>query len=598
MSDMSIWFGVNGQEGVWYIKNGPSAFSPIDLSALPGPQPSVAYNGTMVTARYIEDDFDSLLIYNKRILADTEASVTTIDAVQTWNVVKNMQVKSDSAQNLYVDGIVHVDAEIGVADTTASNLFLNGCKRANVITGLGDDVVEIRMVSDQQSVWVDDFRIATGGGKDFVRFDGLDVAAELLAGDLTYIESVNKPGLPLITAGDGRFTHVSTGANDDTIIGYTSNDHIIAGTDDGSVEAVFEKGPASGFGYAIGGKKGMFNCDHDSTLYKIDLATGCAIAIGEVSIQLGRGKHTNNLDVESLSLNHKDGFLYGFATGPNCAAGLIKVDPNTAQTTFIGGNVGKYASSLQDMAFDCNGTLWLIAEHDLVKVNTVTGRTTVVGNNTLSSKIGAMAIDAESGRMFALEQCGAKTVMHEINKANGKVIDSWTVDGLWCADIEGMSFDSDGTLWALDRVSGKIVTIDLETHDATYVSRTLGSWQQSGDGFEALAIDGCADLVLADLLAKGGDSITTGAGVDHLFYAAGDGVDVVSDFAVGTDILHISGYTAEQIRIDSFGGDTFIRFTDSSADGFVDNALIELSGVASFDASLISAVSAAEYYMV
>ena len=89
-----------------------------------------------------------------------------------------------------------------------------------------------------------------------------------------------------------------------------------------------------------------------------------------------------------------------------------------------------------------------------------------------------------------------------------------------------------------------------------------------------MPIDIAMHKQLVDLGAVGDDKITTGTGADHIFYAAGDGVDTITDFDIANDVLHISGYTALQIKIGEFNGVTFTRFTDNSAHGFVDKAII------------------------
>lgn len=589
MSQFTISFGLKGSENAWYLQNGPAGFRAIDIAQLPGPKPSFRPVQQQLVVSFTQESFSGELLYKNRVQADTaEDGTTTVDHRPDWNTVKNVQLLSDGAQKFFLDGFVHVDAELGVNDTAATSLILNGTKRANVITGLGDDLVDIRMVSDQDSVWVDTFRIATGAGKDTVLLSGLDINAELAAGDMTFIQSDNKPGLALINTGEGRSTYVATGANDDRIVGYTSNDNIVAGTDDGMVEKVMVNGPASGFGYAVGGSTGRGKCD--SVLYKVDLATGAATAVGEVKLPLGWLGSIGGLDIESLSISPVDGQLYGFASKFGILDALVRIDPLTAKTTYIKLNCTGLRAELQDMAFAADGTLYFASNSDFMKVDTKTGAIKLIGNNTLDCKIGALAVDPLSGKVYGLAEQGSKgTILYEIDKVTGKTLSASKIAGLdKCSAIEGMSFDSAGTLWAVDHLSGAVVKIDVAAKSATAISKTLTDAQQYGDGFEALTISTVSTKMLGDLKAVGGDVITTGAGADHLYYAAGDGVDTVRDFDKAADVLHINGYTADQVRIDVFGGNSFIRFADASEDGYVDNAMIELVGVTYFDASLIS----------
>ena len=609
MADSVFWFGQSSTSDLWYLSSGPAGFSPINIGLLPGPKPAIVDMPSSITTQVVGSNFSDQSVYFNRVVMNTVAGQTTVDTVRTWNLVKNLQVTSTGAQQLYLDGVVHVDAQVGVGSTDDSYLFLNGAKRGNVITGGGDDVVEVRMAVYDVSSYSDDFRINTGAGDDYVRLAGLDVNAELAQGDTTYSQWL-ATGRPLIATGESQRSFVALGAGNDTFVGYASADHVIGGIDSGVVLQQWQNKAPSGFGYAIGGPKvgidtgsvwgfvssfinALFTPD-DSILYKIDLDTGETLAVGKVLIQ---GKKAINVDVEGLALNPQDGFLYGFAISNGKCIGLIKVDANTAATTLIGGNIVNYNDNLTDLTFSSNGTLYLASDGDLLKVSTSSGDVTKVAKDIVSDKVGALAIDPLSGKMYALSHEGSKTVVTVIDKDAGTVLSKFQITGVSkAAQIEGMSFDSAGQLWAEDRVSGTIYTIDVVSKSATSVSKTLGAAAQKGEGFEALAIDTKIVKELADLGTQGGDKISTGAGKDHVFYTAGDGVDQITDFNVTQDVLHVSGYTANQVRIDVLNGDTFIRFADNSADGYVDNAMIELTGVSNFNAASISFVSAESYF--
>lgn len=586
MSEFTISFGMNGSEEAWYLRNGPAGFRPIDISLLPGSKPAFANVPNQLVVSYTAEDFAGDFLYGSRVYASTNPDGSdNFDQQGDWNTVKNLQFLSDGAQRVVFDGFVHIDAEVGLADGGDSHLVLNGVKRANVITGEGDDVIDIRMVEDQNSVWVTTFRINSGAGDDLVSFKALDIAAELEAGDFTYVQARNKPGLPLVATGEGRTTFTALGAGDDEFEGFNSDDQVAGQTDAGRVEAVFQTSGPTGFAYSIGGNTGR---GHVSKLYRIDLATGAATVVGPVKVDGAPGKSADNLDVESLSLNPVDGKLYGFVNSPGNVTGLIKVDPLTAATTYIGGVVAGYKSAAQDFAFGLDGKLYFASEGDLVSVNTYTGAFAIIGDNTLSKKTGALAFDPVSGKLFGLVESGSKTLLVEISKSTGAILSSSTVANLAPnAKPEGASFDSAGTLWAVDRVSGDLYKIDVATSSAQKTVKTLAVSQQTGDGFESLAIDIASTRTLVDLNIVGGDRITTGEGADRVNYRAGDGTDVVTDFDLLNDTLHIAGYTADRVRIDVFNGDTFIRFTDNSGDGFVDDAMIQLTGVTNFDASLI-----------
>jgi hypothetical protein len=584
MSEVKLWFGISGGSQGWYLLGGPADFVPIDIDLLPGPKP-IFTPGNQITTTYTGTEFDSEILYKGRILANTADGTQTFDALLDWNLVKNMQLTSSSSIDLLLDGIVHADVVVGLNDAAASHIDLIGIKRANVVTGLGNDTINIEMVTDIESIWVDDFRIATGAGDDVVSLKGLDIAAKLAAGDTTYIQAYNKPGLPLSNEGAGREAYIALGDGNDRVSGYTSNEHVIAGRDTGTVKHTVGDAAPTGFGYAVGGSTKKGGCD--SVLYKIDLKTGAATAVGEVQLRIGFF-NLGGLDVESLSMNPKDGMLYGFASKFGILDALVKIDPLTAKTTYIKLNISNWHDDQQDMAFDSQGNLFFVSNGDFMRVDIVTGAIKTIGNNTLNCDIAAMSIDPVTGKVFAIGEVKGVAMLYEIDKANGKVLSSGKLAGVdACPEIEGMSFDSAGKLWAVDNDSGKMFTIDTVTRVATRVSTTLTDKQQYGDGFEALAIQTVAPKVLKDLAAVGGDAITTGGGSDVVYYAHGDGVDTVTDFDVARDKVQLVGIDASKVKIDTFNGDTFIRFIDNSADGFVDNAMIELQGVTGLSVSQI-----------
>lgn len=611
MTEATYWFGQSGTAGLWYFSEGPTGFSPIDISKLPGTKPSNSTIAGAITTQVVGSDFSNQLVYFNRVQMNTVSGLTTVDTLRTWNLVKNLQITSSDAQKLYVDGVVHIDAQLGGSSNSDSFLFLNGAKRANIITGAGNDDVEIRMVVYDVSAFSADFRINTGAGDDIVRLGGLDVQASLDAGDTTYSQWL-ATGRPLIATGESQASFVDLGSGNDTFIGYASADHIIAGADTGVVVEQWQNKAPSGYGYAIGGVQtgidtssvwgfvsslfhSLFAPD-DSVLYKIDLATGATAAVGKIAV--AGSKKALAVDVEGLALNPNDGFLYGFAISNGKCIGLVKVDPATASTTIIGGNIVNYADNLNDLSFASDGGLYLVSKGDLLKVSTATGNVTKIAKDIVSEKVGALAIDPLSGKMYALSQEGSKTVVTVIDKDAGIVTQKFQLTGVpKNAQIEGMSFDSAGHLYAEDRVTGALYTIDVVAKSATYIAKTLGASGQKGEGFEALAVDTKVVKELVSLNAQGGDVITTGAGKDHVFYAAGDGVDRITDFDKANDVLHITGYAASQIHIDTLNGNTYIRFADSSPDGYVDNAMIELTGVVGFDLATVTAVGANDYFL-
>jgi hypothetical protein len=81
-----------------------------------------------------------------------------------------------------------------------------------------------------------------------------------------------------------------------------------------------------------------------------------------------------------------------------------------------------------------------------------------------------------------------------------------------------------------------------------------------------------------------GDRLTGGAGSDIFRFAAGDGVDLITDFQKGVDRLDIdnawfdgNSANGEWKAFDHSGG-AVIVFTDNSRDGIIDNTAVKLAG--------------------
>lgn len=89
-------------------------------------------------------------------------------------------------------------------------------------------------------------------------------------------------------------------------------------------------------------------------------------------------------------------------------------------------------------------------------------------------------------------------MLYEIDPSDGSIISSVQVTGSDIQNqtqIEGLTSDSNGTLWAIDNKTGTLFTIDPSTGVATTDvtananGTDLGNAGQTGDGLESLAID-------------------------------------------------------------------------------------------------------------
>lgn len=605
MSGLRVSFGDFGNNDRWYLYDTDPNLAPIDLSLLANPLPTgvpvsatlsaffqanlqtpippllpiTPHDGVLVQSYNASQLTGSL--FGGKVDASTSGDAHTVDVTGAWNSVKNVQAVSDNAETLTFKGFVHVDVMVGTHDDADSSIEVIGAKRGNIITGAGNDTITVHMVENELS-WIHDFRISSGAGDDTITLGGLTDAER--GADPTYAALQPPTTGPLDATGVQQRSFIDAGSGNDRVIGYNSQDIIYGGTDTGTVHANLQPLAPSGFAYSIGGTaKGAATTGHDSTLYKIDLATGAATAVGKVAASFGPGSSGTNLDVEAMDFDPVNGFLYATVKSPGNAQGLFKIDPTTGATTLVSTAVGALSGETQGMAFDLDGNMWLTGNGSLAKVDPGTGQFTLVGHDTLSKKIGGLAIDPTSGKLFGIAETGSTTTLYQIDKATGQVVGSGALSGVPTnAKIEGLAFDGAGKLWGLDRVSGALWNIDPVTKAAQKVSTTLGVSQQTGDGFESLAIK--VDTKLVGLTVEKGDVLTGGGGHDLFAYQKGDGVDTITDFHKGEDTLALIGIAKADVHVDVIGTDAFVRFVDASPDGFVDNAVIKLAGVGAFTA--------------
>ncbi|MDO9712745.1 hypothetical protein [Paracraurococcus lichenis] len=122
-------------------------------------------------------------LFGGHVIATTDSDPvahTVLDVVGPWNSVKNAVATGDDAASLTFSGFVHVDAIVGRTSDARSDVELLGAKRGNVVTGAGDDLVNIQFVQnddDWATPWSREFRVASGEGNDTVHLSPLDVDA-------------------------------------------------------------------------------------------------------------------------------------------------------------------------------------------------------------------------------------------------------------------------------------------------------------------------------------------------------------------------------------------------------------------------------------
>jgi Ca2+-binding RTX toxin-like protein len=110
--------------------------------------------------------------------------------------------------------------------------------------------------------------------------------------------------------------------------------------------------------------------------------------------------------------------------------------------------------------------------------------------------------------------------------------------------------------------------------------------------------NGAVDIITSYTLGvvTAGDVLSGGAGADTFRYTMGDGVDRLTDFLKGVDLIDIADTWFDgnarngEVVVTSHSGGTLIQFSDESADGVVDNAAILIASlpIADYDASIFA----------
>lgn len=228
---ISIGLGRTGSPAQWYLPG-------MDVSRLPSPPgdaaPPVA--GALEEVVEAADAFDGPLLGGLVGASGglgPAGSGIVLDVLGAWNSVKNASVLSDGAGRVTLSGFVHADVALG--DGGDSSVVLRGAKRGNVLTGDGADTVTIEAVSNVYA-WVNEFRVAVGGGDDAVVVRALDIAAAA-ATDATFASTTNDAGA--FTGTDAAsVTFVDLGAGDDTFIALgQSADRVRGGDGDDVIRA-------------------------------------------------------------------------------------------------------------------------------------------------------------------------------------------------------------------------------------------------------------------------------------------------------------------------------------------------------------------------
>jgi len=128
--------------------------------------------------------------------------------------VTNAFVRSGQAEQLRFDGFLHVDSDVGCGDPSGEpTVTVIGAKRGNVVTGDGDDVIRVELLS-KEVIWSTEFRIVAGGRDDVVEVKGLGRGRERAAGDTTYVSFAIGAKGTWNSSGEGMKRFVDLGAGD------------------------------------------------------------------------------------------------------------------------------------------------------------------------------------------------------------------------------------------------------------------------------------------------------------------------------------------------------------------------------------------------
>lgn len=259
---------------------------------------------------------------------------------------------------------------------------------------------------------------------------------------------------------------------------------------------------SNGYAYSVGREQGP---DGTTTLYRIDLDTGEAVALGKVVIE-----GSKNADVSGLAYDPVSGTLWGFVSQPGGIKGLVQmsVDPDAGDAVLnYYGNIGGI-SDVADVvgansgAVIHNGVLYMaVVSGNDTNIYTVALTGPHIGEVSLYATLAGVKLDgfeyhAGVDAYYGLSATGGDTWLYRVDFEDGagSVTPLFKVaDG---SSVLGLAYGVDGNLWALDRVKGAIYEIDIQG-GSVQTAWTLPTNLQSADGLENLAISAKPGSVLA-----------------------------------------------------------------------------------------------------
>ncbi|WP_316977296.1 tandem-95 repeat protein [Shumkonia mesophila] len=149
-----------------------------------------------------------------------DADTATVSVIDAWNSVKNIEAVSEQSADVVLQNFVHTDVTLG--DGGDSTVTIDGAKRGTIVTGDGDDTIDIDALTNDDG-WSNLFDIRSGAGDDTITVTGDKGFTEVVAD--------GGAGNDRITV-DGNYEKATLdgGAGDDTLVGGAGEDTLIGGS--------------------------------------------------------------------------------------------------------------------------------------------------------------------------------------------------------------------------------------------------------------------------------------------------------------------------------------------------------------------------------
>ena len=281
----------------------------------------------------------------------------------------------------------------------------------------------------------------------------------------------------------------------------TGNVTVNAIADTNSVDAIQTFGKLVGF--AIGESKDT----GDPTLFGVGLQGQETVPLATVA--------TDNSDFEGLALNPEGTFLYAIQrSGSKSQLWIIENGDQDGDSTPyevlrkipLVNDTGASGIIIKDAttAFTVvDGNIYTLTPNGDGDFTNPLGTTTpsdasdftidISAGVALDSNVGALGI-APDGTLYGISQEGTANNLRIVDPSDGTttivvnltpIVTAFT--GGSNPDLQGMSFDTTGQLWVMDRNTGDLFQIDLDAQEVVG-SVTVPNELQTGDGFENVAV--------------------------------------------------------------------------------------------------------------